>query len=119
MRPDSTYYAIRRTGTDFFLPWPKNGYRASWVEFSDRAPPRLFEQKRNAQYALTVWCRGRIQGAQHLGYRSVRDPSRDKAHYEVIRVELTVLPLLSVEQKPSTGLSPHSKIECVTITGLS
>jgi hypothetical protein len=104
MRPGQEYWIIRRAGTMEHLPHANTGYRATWVEFTRDAPPRLFESQRAARRCLTYWCRGRIQGAKGIGYRSVADPRRYNHHYLILSVTLQ-------ERQSVLGLGPHSIIE--------
>lgn len=104
MRPGQEYWIIRRAGTMEHLPHADTGLRATWVEFTRDAPPRLFKSQRAARRALTYWCRGRIQGAKTIGYRSVADPRRYNHHYLVLSVTLQ-------ERQSVMNLDPHSIIE--------
>ena len=106
MRPGQEYWVVRQAGTLNYMPCPVTGYRATWVEFTNDAPPRLFESKRAARRSLTYWCKGRIQGAQSIGYRTVPDKRRYSYHYEILAVRLE-------QSQMAIGLDPHSIIEHV------
>lgn len=104
MRPGQEYWVVRIAETQSYMPHAVTGYRATWVEFTSDAPPRLFESRRAARRSLTYWCRGRIQGARTVGYRPVRDSRRLSYHYEILSVTLQLGQL-------AIGLDPHSIIE--------
>lgn len=63
------WYAIKQVSTGFFLPqFGKNQSRGgTWLEPTDKAPPRLFKRKQDATAALNHWLKGKLT-------RSYRSP---------------------------------------------
>jgi hypothetical protein len=57
-----TWFAIKQKSTGLFIPqFPKNTSKGgTWLEPTDKSPPRLFRRKQDAKIALDHWLKGTI-----------------------------------------------------------
>jgi len=57
-----SWFAIKQISTGLFIPpFPKNQSKGgTWLEPTDKAPPRLFRRRQDAKIALEHWLRGTL-----------------------------------------------------------
>lgn len=57
-----SWFAIKQKSSGFFIPqFPKNTSKGgTWLEPTDKKPPRLFRRKQDAKAALDHWLKGRL-----------------------------------------------------------
>lgn len=57
-----SWFAIKQKSTGLFIPqFGKNQSKGgTWLEPTDKAPPRLFRRKQDAKVALDNWLRGKL-----------------------------------------------------------
>lgn len=89
------YFAIRKIGTDDYIPQSRTK-ATTWNEPMSLLahPPRLWNRRYHANSYLTVWCKGAAQrewSEAKNGYIVKIDPvtKRDRSLYEVIALEIT------------------------------
>jgi hypothetical protein len=104
-----TEYAIRRKGTQMYLPRPqrRDGRGGSWYEPMDFSLPRhqrggssrfaqnmqirTFSELRAAKIFLESWLRGRFLGDDEGDVWAVKVPTRHREDMEIVEITL-VLP---------------------------
>lgn len=95
------YYAIRHKPTGFFLPRFPGKQGGTWVEPTDKEPPRLFVRKIHAKIALKHWLEGKktvkyarvgdLWGVDDVTYNDVTPvASRKVDEMEIVRIRLEV-----------------------------
>ncbi len=91
-----TFYVLRETGTDRYMP-QLDGRGYTHVEFRAGCIPRLFTTAKAAQCALTWWLKGPMDVSTYTDYDGNRDeswnfPTEQQARHvdvEIVPVQLT------------------------------
>jgi hypothetical protein len=63
-----SWFAIKQKSTGFFIPqFGKNQSKGgTWLEPTDKQPPRLFRRRQDAKSALDHWLKGRLRRVYHV-----------------------------------------------------
>lgn len=97
-------YAIRKKGTNEFLPGYTGRTGGTYVEPSATEPPRLFKTLNAAKQALNWWAKGKVvlhydYNGELVDMKSVPVRGRQINDFEIVAVAMTFVPVMVTERK--------------------
>ncbi len=78
------WYGVKHKPTGGYMPKMEPGNHSHWSPSSENTRPRLFDNEKNAQTAMTAWAKGVYRPQKHGHIKIEHDASRRRDDLEIV-----------------------------------